>query len=101
MIGDALRLIRIFNDYTTTEMAQLLGMSQSYVSELENNKKTPSLEIINKYAEIFEMKPSTLLMFSEGLDDEISADLNKKQKVARAGMKLMKILEKVGNLYDE
>jgi len=101
MIGETLRLLRIFNDYTTTEMAKQLGLSQSYVSELENGKKQPSLEIIEKYAAIFDMRPSTLLLFSESLENEKEQVKDKKQRVAKAGMKLLKILEKVGRLEDE
>ncbi len=100
MIGEALRLLRIFNGYKSAELAEKLGISQSYVSEIENNKKQPTMDILDKYASIFEMKKSTLLMFAESLEnDEVQND--KKQKVALAGMKLLKILERVGKFEDE
>lgn len=101
MIGETLRLLRIFNDYTMTEMAQKIGLSQSYLSELESGKKKPSLEIIEKYANAFEMKPSTLLLFSESLEKDEIENQDKKQRVAKAGMKLLKILEKIGKLDEE
>ena len=101
MIGEALRLLRIFNGYKSAEIAQELGISQSYVSEIENNKKQPTMEILDKYADVFGMKKSTLLLFAESLEDDIQINNNKKQKVALAGMKLLKILEKVGKLEDE
>ena len=43
MVGEALRLLRIFNGYKSTELAEKLGISQSYVSEIENNKKQPTM----------------------------------------------------------
>ena len=101
MIGETLRLLRVFNDYTTIEMSKKVGLSQSYISELENGKKQPSLEVIEKYANIFDMKPSTLLLFSESLENDEVHKKDKKQRVAMAGMKLLKILEKVGQLEDE
>lgn len=101
MIGETLRLLRVFNDYTTIEMSKKVGLSQSYISELENGKKQPSLEVIEKYANIFDMKPSTLLLFSESLENDEVHKKDKKQRVAKAGMKLLKILEKVGQLEDE
>lgn len=101
MIGEALRLLRIFNGYKSVELAQKLEISQSYVSEIENNKKQPTMEILDKYAAIFDMKKSTLLLFAESLEDDIEINSNKKQKVAQAGMKLLKILEKAGKLKDE
>ena len=34
-MGEALRLLRIFNGYKSAELAKKLELSQSYVSELE------------------------------------------------------------------
>ena len=99
-MGEALRLLRIFNGYKSAELAELLEISQSYVSELENNKKQPTMEILDRYAKVFEMKKSTLFLFAESLETEKNK-LDEKQRVAVAGMKLLKILEKVGRLEDE
>ena len=99
-MGAALRLLRIFNGYKSAELAKKLELSQSYVSELENGKKQPTMEVLDKYAKVFEMKKSTLMLFAESLEgEEIKND--KKQRIARAGMKLLKILEKVGEFEDE
>ena len=99
-MGEALRLLRIFNGYKSAELAKKLELSQSYVSELENGKKQPTIEVLDKYAKVFEMKKSTLMLFAESLEgEEIKND--KKQRIARAGMKLLKILEKVGEFKNE
>lgn len=99
-MGEALRLLRIFNGYKSAELAKKLELSQSYVSELENGKKQPTMEVLDKYAKVFEMKKSTLMLFAESLEsEEIKND--KKQRIARAGMKLLKILEKVGEFENE
>lgn len=99
-MGEALKLLRIFNGYKSAELASLLGISQSYVSELENDKKQPTMEVLDKYAKVFDMKKSTLLLFAEALEND-SANTDKKQRVARAGMRLLKILEKVGEFENE
>lgn len=101
MIGEALRLLRIFNGYKSAELAQKLEISQSYVSEIENSKKQPTMEILDKYANVFDMKKSTLLLFAESLEKDSTIQKSQKQRVALAGMKLLKILEKVGKLEDE
>lgn len=101
MIGEALRLLRIFNGYKSAELADKLEISQSYVSEIENNKKQPTMDILDKYAIVFDMKKSTLLLFAESLEEDHQMKKDKKQRVAWAGVKLLKILEKVGNLEDE
>ena len=100
MVGEALKLLRIFNGYKSAELAEKLGISQSYVSEIENNKKQPTMDILDKYASVFEMKKSTLL-FAEALENDVEVQNDKKQKVALAGMKLLKILERVGKFEDE
>ena len=99
-MGEALRLLRIFNGYKSAELAKKLELSQSYVSELENGKKQPTMVVLDKYAKVFEMKKSTLMLFAESFEgEEIKND--KKQRIARAGMKLLKILEKVGEFENE
>ena len=97
---EALRLLRIFNGYKSAELADMLEISQSYVSELENNKKQPTIEVLDKYAKVFGMKKSTLFLFAESLEIEKEKQ-DQKQRMAYAGMKLLKILEKVGGLENE
>ena len=101
MIGDTLRLLRVFKDYTAVQLANELDLSQSYISEIENGKKVPTLQVIEKYAEFFSIKPSTIFLFSEALDKENKSEMNRKQRVAYAGMKYLKLLEKIGGLENE
>ena len=79
MIGNALRTLRILNDIKVCDMAVKLELSQSYVSELENGKKTVSLNILSKYGIIFNMTSFEVLTFSEELNknkESFKADLN-------------------------
>lgn len=100
MINEALRLLRVFHDLKATDLAQKLEISQSYLSEIETGKKTPSLELINKYSLIFKMKPSTILFFSEEIErDNIKGKL--KYDTRNLMIRLMKIIEKFGELGDE
>ncbi len=50
-------------------MSELFQISKSYLSEIENNKKQPSLESLEKYLEIYGMKLSSLILLSENYDD--------------------------------
>ena len=98
-MGEALRLLRIFYGYKSTELAIKLGISQGYVSEIENDKRTPSLEVLDKYAKVFGMKKSTILLFVESLGEK--KNQNKKEVVANAGIRLLKILERVGEFEND
>ncbi|WP_418514778.1 helix-turn-helix domain-containing protein [Delftia sp. PS-11] len=55
---------------TQTQLSYELGLSNSFLSEIESGKKTPSLEILGKYSERFGISMSSLLFFSESLDDD-------------------------------
>ncbi len=44
MLGEALRLIRVFHDLKQNELARQLGVSQSHLSDIERGEKTPSLK---------------------------------------------------------
>ncbi len=74
MIDKTLRFIRVFNNMKATELSEKLSISRSYLSEIENGKKRPSLEIIQKYADIFKTKPSAILFFSEQYDEDFNND---------------------------
>lgn len=89
MLAEALRLIRIFHDMQQQELADRLGLSKSYVSELESGKKNPSMEVIQKYSEAFGIPPSSILFFSESLENPTKA---KKAKSAIAG-KVLQFLQ--------
>lgn len=97
MIGETLRLLRVFNNYSSVDLSKKIGLSQSYISEIEHGKKKPNLQTIDKYSVLFDIKPSTILLFSEVLDKERLSEVHgSKQYVAYAGAKLLKIMEQIG-----
>lgn len=53
MIGEVLKRLRTIYGYKAIDMSEKLGISASYLSEIENGKKQPSLEHLKKYAELF------------------------------------------------
>lgn len=67
MLSEALRLLRVFHDMKQGELAERLELSKSYISEIENGNRTPSLEVIEKYADFFNVPVSSIMFFSEQL----------------------------------
>ena len=67
MLSEALRLIRVFHDLKQTELARRLGVSQSYLSDIERGRKTPSNELVARYAEEFDLPVSSIWFFDEKL----------------------------------
>lgn len=89
MIGNALRLLRVLHDMTATELAEKLKISTSYLSEIENEKKEPSLELIQKYGKVFGVKASGILHFSETLPPNKGGPLSRENL-----LKILKLIER-------
>jgi transcriptional regulator with XRE-family HTH domain len=68
MLNEALRLVRAYHDISQTQLCVALGVSNSHLSEIESGKKTPSLDLLQKYSSHFDIPISSLIFFSENLD---------------------------------
>ena len=73
MLGNTLKRLRGIYGYSAKEMSELLGISSSYLSEIENGKKKVSIDLLDRYSELFGLRVSTLVRFSEDYED---AELN-------------------------
>lgn len=73
MLGNTLKRLRGIYGYSAKEMSELLGISSSYLSEIENGKKKVSMDLLDRYSELFGLRVSTLVRFSEDYED---AELN-------------------------
>lgn len=91
MLGEALRLIRVFHDCKTTELASAIGLSASYISEIEKNKKTPSLETLKRYADYFDTTVSAIMYFSEDVECDKSRPV--RAAVRRKLVRFLQIIE--------
>lgn len=92
MISEALRLIRVFHGLKQGDLAEKLGISSSYLSEIEHGKKSPSLDLINQYAKIFHMPASSILFFSEKIEDAQSGE-KFRVSIASKAISLLKMIE--------
>ena len=50
-LGQRVRALRIRRGWTQVEMADLLAMDRSYLSEIETGKKDPSLTMLKQLAD--------------------------------------------------
>ena len=69
MINRALRLIRVYHDLSLSDAAQRIGLSKSYISEIERGRKKVSLDVLNKYSLAFDIPISSMMLFSERIED--------------------------------
>lgn len=66
--GTLLKQMRHIYGYSADAMCEKLDISRSYLSAIENNAKTgkqPSMELLNRYADVFGIRMSSLVLLSE------------------------------------
>lgn len=80
MIGETIKLLRNTYGINSQDLALKIEISQSYMSEIENNKKIPKLEIIKKISEIFKIKTSSLIYIDEKVE-EAGENINFNEKI--------------------
>ncbi len=90
MLNRALRLLRTYHQMTQVELAKRLGISNSYLSEIESGNKTPQLDLLEKYSQIFKMPTSSILLFSESIEGN---GLRGSKLLTRAADKILRLLE--------
>ena len=92
-MNEVLRLLRVYHDMKSYELAERLGISKSYLSEIENGKKIPTLELIQQYARVFNTTPSAIMFLAEKFEGK------EKGKLAR--VLNSKMLDFLKELADE
>lgn len=93
MIGEAIKIIRVFNGLTQQDLAGTLGISDSYLSQIESGKRQPTLETISAISSEFRIPVSSLMFFSEQLGSDQSPT-DRERRLA-FGKRLIEFLSKV------
>ena len=97
MLHQALKEIRIFHGLKQIELSKELNISASYISEIEKNIKQPTILTIEKYSKFFSISPSSILLFSENLNEPKLSD--KFRKISTK--KILKIMQWLNNTNHE
>ncbi len=74
MISEALRMIRVFHDLSQKDLATRLHIAPSHLSEIEAGKKQPTLQLLERYSTEFGIPVSSIMFFSEKMENESRAD---------------------------
>lgn len=68
-MGETLKRLRLIYGYKATELSEKINISPSYLSEIENGKKQPSLELLETISNLYGIKLSSLIMITEEVED--------------------------------
>lgn len=88
MIGEALRLVRVFHNMKQKDLAKTLDVSPSYLNEVESGKKQVTIDLLQRYSSFFDIPVSSLLYFAERKDKH-----NSRPTVNPIAKKALKMLD--------
>jgi len=69
-VGEKLKLLRTDHNKSLRQLSEITGLSKSTLSDIENNRKNPSLDTIEKIAKAFQISSSTFLLETDSAYDE-------------------------------
>ena len=64
-IGNVLKSLRIIRDLSVKELAERMGLSSTYICDVESNRKRTSLDMLERYSDALDVSRSMLLYFDE------------------------------------
>jgi len=97
MLSRALKLMRVFHEVDQGTFAERLGISRSYLSELESGDKQPTLEVLNRYAAVLRVPTSSILLLAENITDGTPTERIR----FKAANKILRIMEWLAARNDE
>jgi putative transcriptional regulator len=59
-LGNRVRALRQEQGWSQVEMAEMLGIDRSYLSEIETGKKDPSLRVFKNHCRWFQAEPESI-----------------------------------------
>ena len=81
-INKILKMLRIAESMSARDLAGLIELSPSYISDIETGRKKPTLGVLEKYGQYFGISPANLLYLQESNQHASNTEL------------LFKVLEK-------
>ena len=82
-IKTILKALRKFNRMTQQEIGDKFGASRSYICQIEKGINKPTLEMIDKYSQLFGIRKSLILQCTE----------NKNQKLTKFEVRFLEYLK--------
>lgn len=75
MVGQRIKELRTINKMSQSQLAIKLDLSDSIISGYERGVRTPSLEVLYKISEIFNVSPDVFFNVEYKTEERITVDL--------------------------
>lgn len=75
-IGNSLKAIRTTKNLTQLQLSKMTNFSPSYISDIENNRKVPTIDTLNTISECLKVPITLLLGETTCCRDMINDDSN-------------------------
>ncbi|MGN0369402.1 MAG: helix-turn-helix domain-containing protein [Butyrivibrio sp.] len=93
-MGERLKNLRIKNNLTQQQLAELIGLANSAISSYESGYRYPSYDVLIKYTHIFHVSSDYIL----GLDSKNTVDVSDLSKPeVDAVIEVINVFRKVHN----
>lgn len=99
-LGHLLKLIRTYKGINQKQMADLLGISQNYLSLIEGNKKQPSSECVFNIAKNLNISSDALVFAASDVPNELSSKDQKDYRRLQNNITSLLLFELTGELKD-
>jgi len=84
MLGEAIRIARVFQGMSQQHLADAMGISNGYLSQIESGSREPSRSAMRAAASALNVPLSALVFFSEQIQGaEGETDLEARQRFGR------------------
>lgn len=90
-INESLLVLRTYWGKSQSELAEMLGVSQSLISEVESGRRKVSIDLLEKYSTCLDIPLSSILFFAEEIDNTSRAG-RKRSFVSGKVLDLLKAL---------
>ncbi len=68
-ICDALKKIRVLSGKSRKELAELLGLSENHLREIESARRNPHINLLEKYRDVYGVKVSDIVRLAEMIQE--------------------------------
>ncbi len=99
-IGHLLKLIRINKGFNQQHMADIIGISQNYLSLIESGKKKPSVSLIDNISKHLKISKAAMMFSASAPPDELSEKDKKDFKRLQNNITSLLLFELTGEIKE-